>query len=904
MERSELINVLRREWLKIGKTDQTALQAFHEKIVTTAKQMGQPLPHALRHLRGQTQARLYDFLPDLAALKDACEDLQNANDEANKSNDAWEEQYLKDLIVALSRYGEQTSDIAQMRRVIELSRRFEPFDASTAIIANAKAVASLWLGSVSGDSQIVERACRDLQSLLKDAKLDQEILDQTIQNTSLLLLENARQNRSVRVYTELVGFLSKRKTNAPKFQSTIGSAKLELAQLNGDVTMLDEAIVHFDVALSAKDRHVAHRSQVLHSMAQTHFLRGKLSKDKKDFERAVATLSDAVVLLGQTTKDDARLARMKADLGAYTLALAWTIGDGTMAKSAAAHYEDAREILGSVRAPYLYARISLGLFELHFRMKHWDRAKAVALDILDAFERIQSDPGLTAGINDFGPLALSGFSDKYAACLLFLGDAHEAAFQLDKLRGRRISISRLRHQAPLDDNQELVELKVKLEQAIKEKDDKECRFAWEDYLTKRRELGLDLDDGKLRKNFDAAPSFSGGVFIHLTFSIFGSHALVRHSGQTKSSSITLPDTALTATLKLLQGQDNQLAWQAAYASLLENPDLDSPNFQTWNQNIDHAQNVLGEQIMGPIHQQLLDSGVSPGSTVILSVPGEFAMLPLTSAVISDQQRMEDIWSISVAPCLSTLDQIDDNAGSFVCISPDAETNKEMPELPFAAQEAAALSRSNKDVFVVKGRSATPNKVLEAFRSHDLVHLACHARYGGHNETVLYLDQGELLSLRRLAAAGHQSLNTRLVVLSACEAGLVGLTSDPDEYVGLPGTLLGLGVSGVIAPLWPVHDDAGLVFSDHFYRSLFDGAGNIKLSPARALASSKQFMREVTWGELTQEEYMNSSMYDRSLPAMRRIDKKQSLSRRAEPIEARERPFEHPHHWAGWTMWGH
>jgi CHAT domain-containing protein len=63
---------------------------------------------------------------------------------------------------------------------------------------------------------------------------------------------------------------------------------------------------------------------------------------------------------------------------------------------------------------------------------------------------------------------------------------------------------------------------------------------------------------------------------------------------------------------------------------------------------------------------------------------------------------------------------------------------------------------------------------------------------------------------------------RLVVLSACEAGFgAGGTAMIDEMSGLPGALGLSGVTTVVAPLWPIPEDTGLLFTDFFYAALVD-----------------------------------------------------------------------------------
>lgn len=63
---------------------------------------------------------------------------------------------------------------------------------------------------------------------------------------------------------------------------------------------------------------------------------------------------------------------------------------------------------------------------------------------------------------------------------------------------------------------------------------------------------------------------------------------------------------------------------------------------------------------------------------------------------------------------------------------------------------------------------------------------------------------------------------RLAVLSACEAGFgAGGAAMIDEMSGLPGALGLSGVTTVVAPLWPIPEDTGLLFTDFFYSALVE-----------------------------------------------------------------------------------
>lgn len=85
---------------------------------------------------------------------------------------------------------------------------------------------------------------------------------------------------------------------------------------------------------------------------------------------------------------------------------------------------------------------------------------------------------------------------------------------------------------------------------------------------------------------------------------------------------------------------------------------------------------------------------------------------------------------------------------------------------------------------------------------------------------------------------------RLVVLSACQTGMVG-TRLPDEVVGLPAGWLQAGAAGVVASLWPVSDRATLALMIKFYElHVLD-----TLEPVDALWLAQRWLRGLpSWRE--------------------------------------------------------
>ena len=158
---------------------------------------------------------------------------------------------------------------------------------------------------------------------------------------------------------------------------------------------------------------------------------------------------------------------------------------------------------------------------------------------------------------------------------------------------------------------------------------------------------------------------------------------------------------------------------------------------------------------------------------------------------------------------------------------------------------------------------------------------------------------------------------RLVVLSACETGLSEITSNPDEFVGLPGTFTALGAAGVLGTLWPVSDAATALLIAKFYELHMEQ----RLSPPAALRQAQLWLSKATGDEI--------DAYSRGAVALGRMENRhlaeieQELSTdatvpaqdRAAAQEGTRAPtatgavnratarYAHPYYWAGFIHTG-
>jgi CHAT domain-containing protein len=151
---------------------------------------------------------------------------------------------------------------------------------------------------------------------------------------------------------------------------------------------------------------------------------------------------------------------------------------------------------------------------------------------------------------------------------------------------------------------------------------------------------------------------------------------------------------------------------------------------------------------------------------------------------------------------------------------------------------------------------------------DVLHLATHALpYGSFDRFAFELAPGPRrtgamdgrLSVREIVHGWRT--NARIVALSACKSGFgAGLGSD--EPIGFQDVFLAIGARSVVTCIWPIDDEAGLLFMRRF----FDNVRVRELGPAEAVRDAQKYLREYRAPDGSQ-------------------------------------PFEHPVYWAGFAVTG-
>jgi len=145
------------------------------------------------------------------------------------------------------------------------------------------------------------------------------------------------------------------------------------------------------------------------------------------------------------------------------------------------------------------------------------------------------------------------------------------------------------------------------------------------------------------------------------------------------------------------------------------------------------------------------------------------------------------------------------------------------------------------VVSLKNEEATVERVLQAMRNTDWVHVACHGKQntGEPMESGLFLHD-KILELSEIVR--HALPRADFAFLSACQTA-VGDERIADESVHLAAGMFMAGYRGVIATMWSIRDEDGPKVAEDVYRRILkDGEPNRK-EAAHALHDAVKRMRD-------------------------------------------------------------
>lgn len=168
--------------------------------------------------------------------------------------------------------------------------------------------------------------------------------------------------------------------------------------------------------------------------------------------------------------------------------------------------------------------------------------------------------------------------------------------------------------------------------------------------------------------------------------------------------------------------------------------------------------------------------------------------------LNDKEYLIDNYTISIIQSVSSIKFIknnystEENNNYLIIGNPSCD-------LKYAKKEAINISKILKTTPILDDK-ATKSRIIKEFENKSIIHYAGHGLFIPENTSESYLKLNDKkLYLKDLEKI---ELNTKLMVLSACETGKVSVNPS-DESEGFINCLQINGVKYIIASLWAIND---------------------------------------------------------------------------------------------------
>lgn len=274
------------------------------------------------------------------------------------------------------------------------------------------------------------------------------------------------------------------------------------------------------------------------------------------------------------------------------------------------------------------------------------------------------------------------------------------------------------------------------------------------------------------------------------------------------------------------------------------------NFSFLKLEIERCQGVLAETVLRPV-AEWLESHRAKSVTLIPC--GNLAAFPLLATALEPSstavQTFGDYVPASIAPSALSLlhgEQILPRAGVATLGNPMPSISS----LPWSEAEAVALAvlGGHRDQAKI-GYAATREWFTEQIRRVKVLGASCHGISTGENvlEYRLSLAHRKSVTLQDALTGIAELHGLRLLILSACQTGIIYLRGASSEMRSLSVGFLQAGASAVIGALWPVDDRATYLLMVRFAQLWFPVMDT--QPPATVLAQAQAWLRTRTWADL-------------------------------------------------------
>lgn len=702
----------------------------------------------------------------------------------------------------------------------------------------------------------------------------------------------------------------------------------------------DRAIGHFENALGVFTPQTMPRewASAHYNLATTYLMRAGGDAGENE-EKAIDHLDEALSVFSRDGFP-VEWARVQNTLG--NLYSVRTRGNAAINREMAiAAYEAALTVFTRDAFPREHMRTGRALGDTLLRAGELNEAASVHQSAREAFLVLFGqgfdESEARALIADAGPL----FAEA-ALGALQRGDVETAIALADESRARLLSVSlRLQSLELSADNRALLEgLRAAIrsaQTAAENATGTDRAAALAELTTLRREiLHLVAAGGTSGDRSSTAlgearriASRGGAVAIPIVTALGGRLIVILGADEPKTIVLNLPELTTERLSTILAGPDGTTGegWTGAYFANYFEGEEKQKRWPQWLAAIEQIGPELWRLFGRDLARTLEAHDLKPGAPLVWVPSGWLGVLPFGLAQDPEsKRRLGDVYEIAVTPSLAALAAVRDRAAASDARSLAAVVNP-TGDLPASELEGALITQQFPESArkALVREEATLDAVLAALKGRSHWHFASHGTFTWSDvrQSALILRDFERLSVGRLLDTSGLG-RPRLVVLSACETGLSEITSNPDEFVGLPSTFMALGAAGVLGTLWPVSDAATALLMARFYE-LHIGEG---LSPPTALHRAQAWLRQATNAEISAyvdsaasagriarsyADNIRSAMSPEGLKSDRNSSAVQWITtdtsrgdgatRSATPTTI-ARPYAHPYFWAGFVHTGY
>jgi CHAT domain-containing protein len=264
------------------------------------------------------------------------------------------------------------------------------------------------------------------------------------------------------------------------------------------------------------------------------------------------------------------------------------------------------------------------------------------------------------------------------------------------------------------------------------------------------------------------------------------------------------------------------------------------------------------------------------------------------------------------------------------------------DLTYADLEVAAIQNYFDSANILEKAAATKAAIeYTTLNTFHCVHFSCHGYFNSNlshaNKSALILANAQLsspptkfdpelhlmltdgtvldldkcLTLDAIFSLKFQLDQCRLVVLSACETGLIDSHNTSDEYIGLVSGFLFAGSPSVVSSLWAVDQVSTAFLLIKFYENLKNYPELNEGDVAFALQNAQNWLRNLTCKGVEQE--LAKAQYQQAIAQLQQKlspanffeleDAIETQQKKLQVLDPNYKPFAAPYYWAAFIATG-